>query len=243
MTNITILGAGGRMGQLLLDAVLESNHQLTGAVVKKGDARIGKVISGQITFSDDTSAAIANSQVAIDFSINDQCEAHAALAAKHGTAYLCGVTGLLDKTITHITSHKEKIPILLAANTSFGVMGLLELAKKAVDIFAKDYNITIEETHHIDKKDKPSGTAKILGNAIGDRMKKNNITTKDIKYLSHRTGDVVGIHEIIFSSKDDEITLKHNAKNRKMFAIGAVRAAAWLAKQPPNIYSMKDFLQ
>ncbi len=248
MTKIIILGANGRMGRLLLSAAHQANTkgkaeaepiELAAAIVRAGSALVNQPAMDGIKFSSDIGGAMQQADLAIDFSSADSVEQHAALAAQHQVAYLCGVTGLTSEVVKKMGYLSRNIPLLLSANTSLGVMALAQLAKLAGTMLGnQDYELTIKETHHVHKKDKPSGTALMLGDAL-----QTATPTSNINYESVREGEVVGTHEIIFDGLDDVITLKHHAKDRKMFAAGAINVGLWLAKQPPGFYSMENFLQ
>ncbi len=246
MTKIIILGASGRMGRLLLSAAQQANGkgkaepiELAAAIVRADSAAVNQPAIDGIKFSSDISLAMQQADLAIDFSSAEAVEQHAALAAQHQVAYLCGVTGLKSEVVKKMESLAKTIPLLLSPNTSLGVMALAQLAKLAGTMLGnQDYELTIKETHHVHKKDKPSGTALMLGDVL-----QTAAPTKNINYESVREGEVVGTHEIIFDGVDDVITLKHHAKDRKMFAAGAVNVGLWLVKQPPGFYTMENFLQ
>ncbi|MDI9313807.1 MAG: dihydrodipicolinate reductase C-terminal domain-containing protein [Hydrotalea sp.] len=253
MIHIIILGAGGRMGQLLVAAAQDKNivgdaATLTAAVVRRGSDLAGKAIAqknaNKIIFTDDAADAITNAAannnkklLVIDFSTPSAVVQHAQLAAQHGAGYLCGVTGLGEAAVAAIKTLSAKTPTMLSANTSLGVAGLARIAGLAAGFFT-NYRLTISETHHVHKKDKPSGTALMLGRV----MEQHNPTIK-INYESKREGEVIGDHSIVFDGEDDVITLSHHAKDRKMFAVGAVRAGLWLCQQAPGFYTIDDFLK
>lgn len=265
MIRIAILGAAGRMGQLLLGAVRtaqsdlakDNGHhqavQLISALVRLGhgwvEKDVGEMLAGDmgggqswgLLVTDRGEVAISHADLVIDFSVRTQVAYHAGLAAQAGAAFLTGVTGLLPEDEAAIKLAARHVPVLTARNTSFAVLVTAQLAAQAAALLsASDYRIVIKETHHIHKKDKPSGTALLLGQAITDQQKSDD--QRIIDYQSLRLGEVIGLHEVVFEGVDDVISLKHEALNRRLFATGALRAGQWLVRQRPGLYTMEDVL-
>lgn len=153
--------------------------------------------------------------------------------------YLCCTTGLEESHFNTLKTAAKNLPVLYAANTSFGIAVL----KKAVAIVAKslgqDTDITISETHHNLKKDAPSGTALELGKVITQAGHPKDL----INYASLRGGNVVGEHTVHFFHEDEIIRLSHECLNRDVFAKGAIKAANWLFKQQPGFYGLNDMLE
>ncbi len=270
--NITITGAGGRMGKMLLRSVI--NHPeatLFGATLRPDNALIGKdvsaIISGDkigITLSGEPLKIIPDSDVVIDFTLPDAAINHARICANSETAYVCGTTGFSEQQSRELDMCAHYIPVLRAANFSLGVNLLLGLVKQAAQILPDDYDIEITEMHHRQKLDAPSGTALALGEAcalgkiekigadshnIADMMlpPHDGLSTSErakgkIGYATLRGGTVVGEHQVIFAGTDERIIFDHRAQSKEIFAKGAVHGALWLGKQKAGLYSMLDVL-
>jgi 4-hydroxy-tetrahydrodipicolinate reductase len=238
---IGIAGAKGRMGQLLMAGVTSDNDS---------------VLSGGIDRGDDADNLFKNSDVIIDFSSPEPSVAHASLAAKYKKPLLIGTTGLNDSERMQIISYASSAPILISANTSLGVNVLIHLVRKAATTLGNDFDIEIFESHHAKKVDAPSGTALALGHAIADGLnvplKDHKVSgrdghtgarqAKDIGFAALRGGDVAGDHTVFFYGMGERLELTHRATDRKIFADGAIKIAKWLSKQPPQFYTMDDFL-
>ncbi|MCH9845213.1 MAG: 4-hydroxy-tetrahydrodipicolinate reductase [Alphaproteobacteria bacterium] len=268
--NITITGAGGRMGQMLLRAVI--NHPeatLFGATLRPENALIDKDVSTLIggtnigiTLSGEPLKIIPDSDVVIDFTLPDAAINHVRICANSETAYVCGTTGFSEKQSRELDMCGHYIPVLRAANFSLGVNLLLGMVKQAAQILPDDYDIEITEMHHRQKLDAPSGTALALGEAcalgkigadntqnLADMMlpPHDGLSTSErakgkIGYATLRGGTVVGEHQVIFAGTDERIIFDHRAQSKEIFAKGAVHGALWLGKQKAGLYSMLDVL-
>jgi len=229
MQNICLIGASGRMGNAI-------QAQLGKSVVIYPFTRLNADNSSTLI------AAMAKSEIAIDFSNPHNLAIALDACIKNQKPYLCGTTGLEAEHHRLLTIAAEKIPVLYTANTSMG----LAILKKAVALVTKSLanhslgsrsTITISEVHHRFKKDMPSGTALALGDMI------HQITDTPPTYASIRGGNVVGTHTVHFFQEDEVITLSHECLNRNVFADGAIKAAAWLVRQPSGLYSLDDLLE
>lgn len=241
MTRIIITGAKGRMGQALVACA----------------ARFADLpVVGQIDIGDDLAAVIHQADVVIDFSSHDATPGIADLCAKHKKALVIGTTGHQDGEKSQIASLKSQIPMVWASNYSTGVNTLFWLTRKAAEILGPGFDIEVVEMHHRMKKDAPSGTAATLAEILADvrklRLKDalrhgregitGERTSAEIGMHSLRGGDVVGDHTVIFAANGERLELTHKAGSRDTFAHGALRAAQWVVKQPPGLYSMQDVL-
>src|SRR3989338_9213019 len=169
--------------------------------------------------------------VLIDFTAPAAIEANLKIALQNQAAYIIGTTGLGQDQFKQLENAAKKIPVLQAPNTSLAMNLLFELAHISSKVLAQ-FDISIQDIHHQHKKDAPSGTALALQKAVGRNCKINSV----------RAGETVGIHEVLFSSPYETLSLKHEAMDRKVYAEGALLASFFLSKQKPGLYSMKDVL-
>jgi 4-hydroxy-tetrahydrodipicolinate reductase len=201
---------------------------------------------------------LLNGQVIIiEFTAPDATLEHAKLAAEKKVPIVIGTTGLDQAQMAEIKQLARRTPILLSANMSLGVNLLVSLMGKVAKTLGDDYDIEIIEAHHRFKKDAPSGTALALARAAAEGLGRNldevgvngrkgivgERTKKEIAMLSVRAGDMVGDHTVIFGGIGERLEFIHRAHSRETFAQGALRAAAWLAKQKPGFYGMQDVLE
>ena len=179
----------------------------------------------------------ADIDVLIDFTLPDGLQSAARWCAKNRTPLLSGTTGLDEQQQGCLPEAARSVAVLHSANLSLG-MGLLQrLVEEAARVLGDTADITIEDVHHIHKKDAPSGTALMLGGAIAEFCPHGDIT-----YNSKREGEVIGRHVVRFSLADEQIELSHTAENRSIYATGALHAALWLANQKPGFYTNIDYL-
>lgn len=216
---IAIVGASGRMGTRIR------------ALASK-DARFE--VSADLDVGTHPSA-MKPAQAVIDFSQPEASLAHLKEAVGQRKAYVLGTTGFTKAQEKAIVQASRKIPIVRSSNMSWGVNVFFSMAQKLAKALP-GYAIHIQETHHVHKKDAPSGTALQAG-ALIERVAKHKVT-----YESFREGEVIGDHRIIFSGPDDRIELFHHAGSRDIFAAGALQAARWVIRQRPGLYSMQDVL-
>jgi 4-hydroxy-tetrahydrodipicolinate reductase len=247
---IAVAGALGRMGRVVYAAAeAREGMTVTGRFDKPGAEGPGIV---------DVETALAGADVVIDFTtgaasarLAERC------AARGGPAMVIGSTGFDAEGLAAVHAAAEKIPVLRAGNFSLGVnmlMGLVSLAAKALS--AEDYDVEVFEAHHRRKIDAPSGTALMLADAAAEgrgvalddvaRWTHEGVTgarpTGEIGFSVMRGGGIVGEHAVVFAAEDEILTLSHSARDRGLFARGAVQAAAWLAGKPAGAYDMRDVL-
>jgi 4-hydroxy-tetrahydrodipicolinate reductase len=187
---------------------------------------------------DSIEPAMANCDVAIDFSQADSIDATCVAALRNGKPLVIGTTGHSQQQRKTIEAAAQSIPIVFASNFSVGVNVLFWLTQKAAELLGSDFDAEIVETHHNMKKDAPSGTAKTLANILKTARKSES----EIPIQSIREGEVVGEHSVIFKGPDERLDLTHRAASREIFARGALRAAKWIVHKPPALYSMQDAL-
>jgi 4-hydroxy-tetrahydrodipicolinate reductase len=240
---LIIFGITGRMGQTLIRNLQENSaFHLHAAVASKHSSRLGKDAaleggpSGVTVIAEFKEALIAGA-VAVDFSVGDAVAGHAAACAAAGVPLLVGATGFDGAARSQLQQAAQKIPVLIAPNTSLGVAVLSRLVAEAT-VALGDYEIEIAEAHHRLKRDAPSGTALKLGEVIEAAGR----APSRISYTSVRAGDIVGEHTVSFTTGGERLELIHRATDRASFGRGALRAAAWLIGRPPGLYGMKDVL-
>jgi 4-hydroxy-tetrahydrodipicolinate reductase len=261
---IGIVGAGGRMGQMLVRVVAETEGAvLASASEAAGSPHTGAdpgVLAGSgatgVAIIDDAAAVFAAADVVIDFTAPDATAAHAAMAAEAGCAFVAGTTGLEEVHRAALDAAAAKVPVVWASNMSSGVNLLFALTEQVARALGADFDIEIVEMHHHHKVDAPSGTALSLGEAAargrGVDFDKTKVLSREgitgaraqgnIGFATLRGGDVVGEHTVIFAGAGERIELTHRASDRGIFARGAVRAALWTAGQAPGRYAMADVL-
>lgn len=247
---IAIAGAEGRMGRAVA-AALEGRNDLV--LAARFDRRIAP---GEGLIAPDE--AIAAADVVIDFTIPEASAALAErLAGTGGKALICGPTGWTDAQLDRVAKAAQRLPIVRAGNFSLGVNMLMGLVRQAAAALApEDYDIEVIEAHHRRKVDAPSGTALMLGEAAADgrgvaladvaQRGRDGITgarrTGDIGFAALRGGGIVGEHSVMFAAEDEILTFTHSARDRSLFARGALHAAAWVHGKPPGQYDMQDVL-
>ncbi|MEP3332710.1 4-hydroxy-tetrahydrodipicolinate reductase [Sedimentitalea sp.] len=261
---IVVTGASGRMGQMLVRTITESDKaQLVGAVERTGHDWIGQDIGAAmggaelgVTVTDDPLEAFAQAQAVIDFTAPQATLEFAALAAQARLVHVIGTTGMTDPQIESLTPAARHAVIVRAGNMSLGVNLLTQLTKKVAAALDEDFDIEIIEAHHHHKVDAPSGTALMLGEAaaegrgvtlsdVADRGRDGITGARkrgDIGFVAIRGGDIVGEHDVLFAAPGERITLRHVATDRAVFARGALRAALWGQGKAPGAYDMVDVL-
>lgn len=260
---LVILGAAGRMGQALIHGATRSpTLHLVGAVEAPNHPLLGKdagIIAGiadiGVPLTADGHRAFQKADVVIDFSFPSATARHASLAAELKKPAVIGTTGLNPAEADTIRQAAAHIGIVWSPNMSVGVNLLFAIVKKASGILC-DYNIEIIETHHRHKKDAPSGTALRLAEAAaaarglkledvalhGRQGQVGERPAAQIGIHAVRAGDVVGDHTVLFAAEGERLELTHRASSRDCFALGALRAAGWIAGRAPGLYSMLDVL-
>jgi 4-hydroxy-tetrahydrodipicolinate reductase len=218
---ILLIGAAGRMGKTVRELAQNDPEIQIVALCDLGDS---------------LEPAMKNSDVAIDFSQADSIDEICRTASQHGKSLVIGTTGHSQQQRETIEETAHSVPIVLASNFSVGVNVLFWLTQQGAELLGSDFNPEIVETHHKMKKDAPSGTAKTLAEIL------KGVRNSEIRTQSIREGDVVGEHTVIFKGLGEQLELTHRAANRGIFALGALRAAKWIAHKPPGLYSMQDVL-
>jgi len=232
-TRLLIHGASGRMGQALLRLAAEdSSLQVVAAVVRKPP--IQRVIDGIPHFAASELAGAPAFDVAIDFSLPEGFDPILALCAERGAGLVSGTTGISDQQQAALAAAAARIPLVWATNFSLGVAVLAELVERAAAALP-GWDCDIVESHHVHKKDAPSGTALTLGESAlhGGAAP---------RYASLRAGDIIGEHFVQFTGLGERVELVHRATNRDIFARGALHAAKQLRQRSPGQYRVRDLL-
>ena len=251
--NLAITGCMGRMGQQLIkSSKADKNIKLTTLTENR---LIKKKISGiKVNLNDDK--AFRNVDLIIDFTVPECTFEVLKIASKLKKRLVIGTTGFTQKEENLIKKFSKKIPILKAGNMSLGVNLLMYLTEITSKSLNDNYLSKIFEVHHKHKKDYPSGTALMLGKGIADGKGKNLYNLigkkflnkksfpygKKINFNSIRKGEIIGEHEVKFSSGKEIITLNHEAFDRALYSDGALTAGKWLMNKKPGLYSMRDLL-
>lgn len=189
---------------------------------------------------EDLAALVAGSDVLIDFSLPEATVTVVQAAVTGRVPLVCGVSGLGDEQMAQLDEAARSIAVVYDRNMSQGIAVLENLAREAAGSLGEAFEVAIRETHHVHKKDAPSGTALKLGEAIARSI---GIDPVSIRYESERRGEVPGDHVITFSSPTETLTLGHSVTTRHVFAEGAIRAARWIAGKPPGCFTMHDVLE
>ena len=261
---IAVLGASGRMGQMLIRAIDEADAATLFAVTERPGhdwvgEDLGEAMGGgprNVAVQDDPLEVFAKAEAVIDFTSPAASVEHAALAAQARCVHVIGTTGFDDAHLAKIAAAARHTTIIRAGNMSLGVNLLTELTRQVAKSLDADWDIEIVEAHHRHKVDAPSGTALMLGEAAADgrgaKLKdiadrgRDGITGArrkgDIGFTAIRGGDVVGEHDVIFAAAGERIVIRHLATDRMIFARGAVKAALWGKGQKPGEYAMTDVL-
>ncbi len=214
---VAVLGAG-RMGQQVVRVLEETDAcRVAGIWSRNADS--------------DLESLLAGADVAIDFTLPGATRQIIDAAVAQRTPLVCGVTGLDDETGKAMHAAARDIALLYDRNMSRGIAVMSQLLPQAAKALGQEFSAAIRETHHVHKRDAPSGTAIALREAIGD---------PSIGIESIREGEVLGDHVVRFASASESLAFSHSVSDRRVFAEGAVAAARWLAGKPPGYYRMAD---
>jgi 4-hydroxy-tetrahydrodipicolinate reductase len=258
---LAVIGAGGRVGRRIIALASESSQFDIVAATEKSDhpdsGRDAGVQAGAKPLGINISDLWPSScDVAIDFSSPDAAESTVGNCLSTHTALVMGTTGLNPAQKSVIEKAGTKIPIIYGTNMSVGMNVLFSIVAKVAAMLGEEYDIEIVEEHHRFKKDAPSGSALTLaenickamgrpfpGSLTHGRNGKDALRQKNtIGMHAIRAGDITGVHDVIYSTIGETITLNHTAHSRDTFVGGALRAAQWLVGKKPGLYTMMDVL-
>jgi 4-hydroxy-tetrahydrodipicolinate reductase len=255
MVTVAVAGAGGRMGRMLIEAVLASTDcRLVGALDVPGSPAVGQdagAFAGRdpgVAITSDVHAGLAGAQVLIDFTRPEGTLAHLAACREQGVRAVVGTTGFTAAQKAAIEAHAQQVATVFAANMSVGVNVMLQLLATAARALGEAYDIEVLEAHHRHKVDAPSGTAlamgEVLAHARGTELETHGVFTRhghtgerapgSIGFATVRGGDIVGEHTVIFAGTGERIEIAHKSSSRANYADGSLRAARFLAALPPG---------
>ena len=258
---LVIVGAAGRMGQRLVTLAAEIEAlRLVGAVDRADHPQMGQD-AGTIARIEPQGVALTRdfpdeAEVLIDFSLPEGALRTVDYCRSHNVALVMGTTGLNDTQKEALQSAASTIPVVYGTNMGVGMNTLFAIVGKVAAMLGPDYDIEIIEQHHRFKKDAPSGSAASLAESICAEIGRSLEDTlvygregKDalrkpgtIGMHAIRAGDIVGKHEVIYSTLGETVTISHTAHNRDVFVRGALRAAQWLAGKKAGMYTMREVL-
>ncbi|KAB0645111.1 4-hydroxy-tetrahydrodipicolinate reductase [Burkholderia diffusa] len=260
---IAIAGASGRMGRMLIEAVLnDSDAQLVGALDRADSPFLGQdagAFLGKetgIKLTNDLDAVFAQADYLIDFTRPEGTIAHVAAALRHDVKLVIGTTGFTAEQKAELQAAAGKIGIVFAANMSVGVNVTLKLLEFAAKHFSHGYDIEIIEAHHRHKVDAPSGTALMMGEAVAGALGRSldecavygrqGVTGErdpsTIGFAAVRGGDIVGDHTVLFAGIGERIEITHKSSSRVSYAQGALRAVRFLSARGAGLFDMQDVL-
>jgi len=253
---IGIVGANGRVGQLLVSELKSGNWNAHGLELGGGSARNIDEIDGNFFKTNDEDELFQKVDAVIDFTLPEGTKNHAKLAAKHKKTLIVGTTGLNEEDEAELKEAAKSTVVIYAANMCVGVNLLLALVEQAAARLDPQWDIEIFESHHKYKVDAPSGTAIAIGKAaatgrgnslesLADYNRHGRIGAREkgkIGFSVARGGDVIGEHTTFFYGDGERLELSHKATDRSLFAKGALRAAIWSEDKEPGLYSMRDVL-
>ena len=261
---VAILGANGRMGRVLIEALRESDDaDLSVATVRDDSPWVGIDVGELAGIGKQgvacTGIASLNADdvdIVIDFTLPAAFDSNLAWCVANNKPVVIGTTGLSPSQIAALNQAAETIPVVFAANYSVGVNVMLALVKQAAKALGDTADIEILEAHHRFKQDAPSGTAVAIGEAIASTLGRNLQECavygregkepprdhKTIGFATVRAGDIVGEHTALFADIGERLEITHKASSRLTFAKGAVHAALWLTDKPAGRYGMNDVI-
>ena len=261
---VGVIGAGGRMGRMLIEAVHDNAQTtLNAAIERQGSSLVG-ADAGEVAaighlkvqIVDDLTAVINDIDVLIDFSLPDATEQNMQICAANKVAMVIGTTGFNAQQEQVLKEASKQIAIVYAGNYSTGVNLSLKLLAMAATAFGNDADVEVIEAHHKHKIDAPSGTAYMMAEAVAEARGQN---LKDVAIYGRegqtgereagsigihaiRGGEIIGDHTVMFIADGEVVEITHRARARMTFAAGAVRAATWVIKQEVGQYNMQDVL-
>lgn len=260
---IAIAGATGRMGKMLIEAVLNSpDAQLVGALEHDSCPQLGEdagAFLGKktgVAITADIAKALSDAEFLIDFTRPEGTMAHLAVAQKTGSKMIIGTTGLSPEQIDSLKNASANLAIVFAPNMSVGVNATFKLLEIAAKMLNEGYDIEIIEAHHRHKVDAPSGTAlrmgEVIADALGEKLDDIAVYSREghtgerkegsIGFATIRGGDIVGDHTVLFAGEGERIEISHKSSSRQSYAQGSLRAARFLHGQNAGLYDMQDVL-
>ena len=249
MTNIILCGCGGRMGKAIAAAAGNGYDIVAGIDVNASALAAACNFPVYEKISDFSEKADA----IVDFSHHTALPSLLEYAKKTKTPLVVATTGHTEEELALMKEASEEVAVFFSGNFSIGINLIIDLAKQAAKTLGLDFDVEIIEKHHNKKLDAPSGTALMIANAISEQRDETEYVydrhsvrkareQKEIGIHSVRGGTIVGEHEVLFAGANEQITISHSAASREIFATGALRAAAYLAKKDKGLYNMSDLI-
>ena len=260
---IAIAGASGRMGRMLIEAVLNApDCELAGALDVPANPALGSdagAFLGRTTgviITSDVPAALARAQVLIDFTRPEGTMAHVRVCQQLGVKMVIGTTGFGDTDKAELAQAAQSLAMVVAPNMSVGVNVTLRLLQMAAKALSTGYDIEVIEAHHRHKVDAPSGTALKMGEVIAEALERDlkdcavyareghtgERDPSSIGFATIRGGDIVGDHTVMFAGTGERVEITHRSGSRSNYAQGSLRAARYLAERPSGMFDMFDVL-
>lgn len=264
MIRVAVVGAAGRMGKALIQAVTEADGLELSAATERPDSTLIGADAGELAGVGKLGVVVSHSlvkvidafDVLVDFTGPTATMVHLDVCREHGKRMVIGTTGLDEAQQKRIAAAGADIGMVFAPNMSVGVNLCFKLLELAAQVMGEESDIEIIEAHHRHKKDAPSGTALRMGEvvaaALGRDLKQVAVYGREgqtgerdrntIGFETIRAGDVVGEHSVWFATEDERVEIVHKASSRMNFARGAIRAVRWISAQPRGLYDMQDVL-
>jgi len=262
-TRVIVVGAAGRMGRVLAATALQDPEiQVVGAVDRPDAPEIGQDVGrvaglgeAGVKLVADLAAAIDRADAIVEFTLPEPTLEHLEVARAHRKAAVVGTTGFSPEQMERVGAIAREIPVFLAPNMSLGVNVLLKVLPLVARALGPAYDVEVIEAHHHGKKDAPSGTAlklaEVVAQALGASLAERAVYGRqgiqprqpgEIGMHAIRAGANVGEHTVLFANEGEQIEITHKAYSRQTFALGAIRAAKWIVRQPAGLYSMQDLI-
>jgi len=264
MIKVAVVGAAGRMGKALIQAVSDAEGITLGAATERPGSTLLGADAGELAgigridviIRDSLERVVGDFDVVIDFTAPQVTLDHLAVCRAHGKRMVIGTTGFSEVQKAELQAASAEIPIILAPNMSVGVNLCFKLLDIAARVMGDEVDIEVIEAHHRHKVDAPSGTALRMGEVVADALGRDlkacavygreGITgereRKTIGFETIRAGDVVGDHTVLFAAMGERVEITHKASSRMTFANGAVRGAGWLMQRDSGLFDMQDVL-
>ena len=264
MTRVAVVGAGGRMGRALVEAVSSAEGLRLGAATERPDSPFVGADAGELAGVGSLGVAVApglaavvdDFDVVIDFTAPAATMEHLDLCRRHGKRMVIGTTGLDEGQKARLRAGSADIGIVFAPNMSVGVNLCFKLLDMAARVLGDDVDIEIIEAHHRHKVDAPSGTALRMGEVVAEALGRDlrscavygregatgERERRTIGFETIRAGDIVGEHTVMFAATGERVEITHKASSRMTFANGAARAARWVTGREAGLFDMQDVL-
>ncbi len=264
MTRVAVVGAAGRMGRMLVEAVAgDEPCRLGAAIIKPGENLLGIDVgdlvgigSLGVALTDDLAAAINDFDVLIDFTTPELTMKNVELCRQNGKGIVIGTTGLSGDQKESLTRAADDIAIVFAPNMSIGVNLVFKLLEMAAKVLGDDADVEVIEAHHRHKVDSPSGTALKMGEVVADTLGRDLQACavygrggytgprdrETIGFATVRAGDVIGDHTVLFACEGERVEVTHKASSRVIYARGSLRAVRFISDKRSGLYDMQDVL-